>query len=241
MLIKKLNRIDDIKLESTVGLEIIPIEIRNQGTKSIVQYILDLCKSPNSSTNTNPNIDSNTNANPKPISTSNALYRTKLMVVGYENVGKTTLLDCLFPIINFGEIKKKGKLGKTEYLIELQGKYLRRYNLKELNKDPKEIILENREWSVQERKELGLELIPLTDKNQKKIKIYFTDKETRNKWIERLKRLLINSATHGIEVNTHIWKSSTLNQVQNKNKNGNGNEEKEDKGDYVEYSTWDFA
>jgi len=30
-------------LESTEGLEIIPIEIRNQGTKSIVQYILDLC------------------------------------------------------------------------------------------------------------------------------------------------------------------------------------------------------
>jgi len=56
-------------LESTEGLEIIPIEIRNQGTKSIVQYILDLCKSPN----------------------SNPLYRTKLMAVGFENVGKTTI------------------------------------------------------------------------------------------------------------------------------------------------------
>jgi len=94
-----LNRIDDIKLESTEGLEIIPIEIRNQGTKSIVQYILDLCKSPKSK--------------------SNPLYRTKLMVVGYENVGKTTILDCLFPITNFGETK--GKLVRNEYLIELQG------------------------------------------------------------------------------------------------------------------------
>ena len=92
-----MNSIDDIKLESTEGLEIIPIEIRNQGTKSIVQYILDLCKSPN----------------------SNPLYRTKLMVVGYENVGKTTILDCLFPITNFGETK--GKLVRNEYLIELQG------------------------------------------------------------------------------------------------------------------------
>jgi len=35
-------------LELTEGLEIIPIEIRNQGTKSIFQYILNLCKSPKS-------------------------------------------------------------------------------------------------------------------------------------------------------------------------------------------------
>jgi len=222
-----LNRIDDIKLTSTEGLEIIPIEIRNQGTKSIVQYILDLCKSPNS----------------KP------LYRTKLMVVGFENVGKTTILDCLFPIINFGETK--GKLGRNEYLIELQGKYLRKYKPKELNKIYKETILENKHWNIQEIKELGLELIPLIDKNQKKIEIYFKDQETRDKWIERLKRVALNAATHGIEVNTHIWNSSTLNQLQNKNmetkQNGNGdrnkigNEENIDKDHYVEYSTWDFA
>ena len=112
-----MNRIDDIKLESTEGLEIIPIEIRNQGTKSIVQYILDIYKSPNSS----------------------PLYRTKLMVVGFENVGKTTILDCLFPIRDLGETK--GKLKKTEYLIELQGKYLRKYQLNELDKIYKEIFL----------------------------------------------------------------------------------------------------
>jgi len=214
-----LNRIDDIELESTEGLEIIPIEIRNQGTKSIAQYILDLCKSPNS----------------KP------LYRTKLMVVGFENVGKTTVLDCLFPIIDLGETK--GKLRRTEYLIELQGKYLRKYKPKELNRVHREIILENKQWNVQEIKEIGLELIPLNDKSQMKIEIYCGDKETRDKWIERLKRTILNSATHGIEVNTHIWKSSTFNQLQNKNLNAkqNGNEKKKDKDDEVEYSTWDFA
>jgi len=225
LIIKKLNRIDDIKLTSTEGLEIIPIEIRNQGTKSIVQYILDLCKSPN----------------------SNPLYRTKLMVVGYENVGKTTILDCLFPIIDFGETK--GKLGKTEYLIELQGKYFRKYKPKELNKIYKEIVLENKQWKIKETKETGLELIPLNDKNQKKIEIYFKDEETRDKWIERLKRVILNTATHGIEVNTHIWNSSTFNQLQNKNleakqngnKNTNGNEEKKDGDVQVEFSTWDFA
>jgi len=208
-------------LESTEGLEIIPIEIRNQGTKSIVQYILDLCKSPN----------------------SNPLYRTKLMVVGYENVGKTTILDCLFPILDFGETK--GKLGRNEYLIELQGKYFRKYKPKELNKVYKEIILENKQWNVQEIKETGLELIPLNDKNQKKIEIYFEDKETRDKWIERLKRVALNVATHGIEVNNHVWNSSTLNQFQNNNLGAkqNGNEEikHKDKDDQVEFSTWDFA
>jgi len=204
-------------LESTEGLEIIPIEIRNQGTKSIIQYILDLCKSPNS----------------KP------LYRTKLMVVGFENVGKTTILDCLFPVSDFGETK--GTLVRTEYLMELQGKYLRKYKPKELNKIYKEIILENRQWDVQEIKETGLELIPLTDKNQMKIEIYFKDKETRDKWIERLKRVILNAATHGIEVNSHIWKSSTLNQLQKIKQNENENEEKKEKEDYVEYSTWDFA
>jgi len=224
-------------LKSAEGLETIPIEIRNQGTKSIVQYILDLCGS-----NTKPNSTS------KPVPTSNPLYRTKLMVVGYENVGKTTILDCLFPIIDFGETK--AKIGRNEYLMELQGKYLRKYKPNELNKVYKEITLENKQWNVQEIKEKGLELIPLNDKIKKKIEIYFKDKETRDKWIERLKRVILNSATHGIEVNNHVWKSSTFNQHQNNNLeaklNGNKNEneeneENEDKDDEVEYSTWDFA
>jgi len=214
---KIINRIDDIKLESTEGLEIIPIEIKNQGTKSIVQYILDLCKSPN----------------------SNPLYRTKLMVVGYENVGKTTILDCLFPIIDLGETK--GFFLNTEYLIELEGKYFKKYKPKELNKVYKEITLENKQWNVQEIKEIGLELIPLNDKTQKKIEIYFKDQQTRDKWIERLKRVVLNSATHGIEVNTHIWNSSIFNQLQRLESIQNVNEQKKEKDDQVEYSTWDFA
>jgi len=214
-----LNRIDDLKLESTEGLEIIPIEIRNLGTKSIVQYILDLCKSPN----------------------SNPLYRTKLMVVGYENVGKTTILDCLFPLINEAEVPNLFGFN-YEYLFSLEGKYLNQYYQ---GKIYKQYILENKQWNIEETKETGLELIPLIDKSQSKIEIYFKDEETRNKWIERLKRSIMNTATHGIEVNTHIWNSSTLNQYQNKNLEAKQMViemmEKKDKGDEVEYSTWDFA
>jgi len=213
-------------LESTKGLEIIPIEIRNQGTKSIVQYILDLCKSPN----------------------SRPLYRTKLMVVGYENVGKTTLVDCLFPIKDLGETKGIFNFLNTEHLFELQGKYFRKYKPNESNKDFQEIVLEDKQWNIQKIEETGLELISLNDKNQMKIEIYLKDQQTRDKWIERLKRVTLNTATHGIEVNTHIWNSSTLNQLQNKNleekQNRNGTEKKakdNEVDDSVEYSTWDFA
>jgi len=203
-------------LESTKGLEIIPIEIRNQGSKSIGQYILDLCRS------SNPN--SGLNSNTKPISTSKPLYRTKLMVVGYENVGKTTILDCLFPMEDIGKTKRMFQT--TEYLIELQGKYLRKYKSKESNKDYKEIILENREWNVQEIEETGLELIPLNDKTQKKIEIYFKNQETRDKWSERLKRITFNVATHGIEIQDQI--------LQNSNKLNNVTPN-------IDVSIWDFA
>jgi len=214
-----LNRIDDIKLTSTEGLEIIPIEIRNQGTKSIVQYILDLCKSPN----------------------SNPLYRTKLMVVGYENVGKTTVLDCLFPIIDLGETK--GKLGRNEYLIELQGKYFRRYKPKELNKIYKEIILENKQWNIQEIKETGLELVPLIDKSQKKkIEIYFKNKETRDKWIERLKRVILNSATHGIEIQNQILQNQNkLSHVSEFVKSFHSSSDQQNLTPNIDVSIWDFA
>jgi len=133
------------------------------------------------------------------------------MVVGYENVGKTTILDCLFPIQDIVEAKKKRSLGKKECLIELQGKYFRKYKSKEFNKDYKEIILENKQWNVEKIKETGLELIPVTDKNEKKREIYFKDQQTRDKWIERLKRVTLNAATHGIEIQDQILQSQNQN------------------------------
>jgi len=243
--IKSNIRLDEnIRLKSEEGLEIIPIEIRNQGTKSIVQYILDLYKpsnpTPNSNQSSNP--DSNLNSNSKPISTSKPLYRTKLMVVGYENVGKTTILDCLFRIQDLG--KTQGKLVRTEYLIELQGKYLRKYKPKELNKIHKEIILENRQWNVQETKEIGLELIPLNDKNQKKIEIYFKGKETRDKWIERLKRVTINAATHGIEIQDQILQNQNQNKLSSISeliKSLHSSSDQQNLTPNIDVSIWDFA
>jgi len=204
-------------LESTEGLEIIPIEILKQRAESIIQYILDLSTSPN----------------------SNPLYRTKLMVVGYENVGKTTILDCLFPIIDLGETKG---LIKTEYLIELQGNHLRKYKSKELDKLDKEIILENKQWSIQKIKETGLELIPIIDKNQKKMDIYFKDKEIRDKWIERLKRVILNSATHGIEIQNQILQNQNkLSDVSELVKSLYSSSDQQNLTPNIDVSIWDFA
>jgi len=205
-------------LESTEGLETIPIEIRNQGTKSIAQYILDLRKS----------------------QTSNPLYRTKLMVVGYENVGKTTILDCLFPMEDIGETK--GILQKTEYLIELQGKHFRKYKSKELDKIDREIIVENKQWNVEKIKETGLELIPLDNNNQKKMDINFKDEETRDKWFERLKRVILNSATHGIEIHNQVLRNQKKLKIVGelvKNLHATNNQQKF--ASSIDVSIWDFA
>jgi len=197
---------------------------------------------PNTSPNTNQN--SNTNSKPtsnsKPISTSDPLYRTKLMVVGYENVGKTTILDCLFPIIDFGERKKIFQ--KTKYAIELQGKHLRKYKSKEFDKIYKVIVLENKQWSVQKIKETGLKLIPTNDKNQKKIEISFKDEEIRDKWIERLKRVTLNSATHGIEIQNQILQNQNkLKIVGELVKSIHSSSDQQNLTPNIDVSIWDFA
>jgi len=193
-----------------------PIEIRNQGTKSIIQYILDLSKSPNS----------------KP------LYRTKLMVVGFENVGKTTILDCLFPLINDIEVPNYFRIN-YKYLFSLEGKYLTQYYQGELYR---QYILENKQWNIQETKETGLELIPLVDKNQKKIEMYFIDQETRDKWIERLKRVILNSATHGIEIQNQILQNQNkLSNVSELVKSIHSSSDQQNLETNIDVSIWDFA
>jgi len=80
-----------VTLVSHEGLGIIPRTILEQGTWTVAQYLLDLFKSKD--------------ADPD--------FRTKLMVVGYENVGKSTLLDCLFPLEGLSVahgVRKKSKL-----------------------------------------------------------------------------------------------------------------------------------
>ena len=56
-------------MESYIDLSMIPIDMLQQGCKKTVQFMMDLFRSPD----------------------ADALYRSKLMVVGFESVGKTTV------------------------------------------------------------------------------------------------------------------------------------------------------
>ena len=151
---------DNVDLTSFDGLGMIPIDILKQGSQKIVQYILDLFRSPD----------------------ADPLFRTKLMVVGYESVGKTTILDCLFPLE--GWVETQGLLKKTRYWLKLQGRCLSKYENQGdmVPHKGKVTVLENREWEVSTLpKRFGIKLVPskIKEKNEKEIELYFADKETQ--------------------------------------------------------------
>ena len=104
----------------------IPVDILKQGSQKIVQYMLDLFHSPE----------------------ADPLFRTKLMVVGFESVGKTTILDFLFPLE--GWVESQGLLMKTRYWLKLPGRCLSKYENQGDTVPHKGIVivLENREWEV---------------------------------------------------------------------------------------------
>jgi len=51
----KWGRIDDVELTSFDGLGMIPIDILKQGSQKIVQYMLDLFRSPDAALSSAPN------------------------------------------------------------------------------------------------------------------------------------------------------------------------------------------
>jgi len=164
-----------MKLESFEGLGIIPIDILQRGTMKIVEYMLDLFRSPS----------------------GDPLFRSKLMVVGYESVGKTTILDCLFPLE--GYLTQQGMLLKTKYWFELQGNTLRKYEKRgdAVPHKDKVIVFENRQWEVAALpKENGIKVSPRGQSPQqpkggddeKEITLYCGDRETQEVWLGRLRR-----------------------------------------------------
>ena len=146
------------------GLGMIPIEILMLGSQKIVEYMLDLFRSPD----------------------ADPLFRTKLMVVGFESVGKTTILDCFFPLK--GVLTKKGLISTKKY-FRLQGSTLTRFaNEKSISKVDKIIVFESREWEVTTLpKGFGIKLVPSKEIKEKEIELHFVDKETQEVWLTRLK------------------------------------------------------
>jgi len=169
----------------------IPKEILIQGAQAAANFVLDLVQSPE----------------------GNPLYRTKVMTVGYESVGKTAILDCLFPIkgtLLQYEVKVMGK-EKKAYFFLLQGRFLKKYKDRKAylaSAQPlEETCLNEREWKVEpihsreEKGRFGFCLFSLSKKSQAKTFELFSDsKDESEHWMARLKRVCMNEATHGIAV-----------------------------------------
>ena len=208
-----------MKLASFDGLGIIPIDILQQGTKKIVEYMLDLFRSPD----------------------GDPLFRSKLMVVGYESVGKTTILDCLFPLE--GWLTQQGKLVKTKYWFKLQGNTLRKYeNRGDVTPHKGKIttVFENRQWTVTALpKDFGIKVTPRSkEEQQKELELYCGDRETQEVWLSRLRRVCMNEATHGIEIQSQMI-DDEITQEYFRKEVIKGKEIGE-KG-WIELSVWDFA
>jgi len=194
------NRIDEVPLDSPKRLESIPRELFDLGVKAIIQYMVDLYQSQD----------------------SESLYRTKLMVVGFEKAGKTTILDCLFPLTAW--IKTKGDVLLTLYWFELEGKFLKKYK-KETDETPHKLVtLEPNQWELEEG-ELTITLTPRAP-DEKKVQMHFSDEKTKIIWVSRIKRLLSNTATDGIEIQRFSVRNSLTRHLE---------------GSTLNFSVWDFA
>jgi len=205
----------------------IPIDILQQGTQKIAEFLLDLFRSPE----TNP------------------LYRSKLVVLGFEGVGKTAVLDCLFPLE--GWLVSQGKLVKTSYWFKLQGNTLRKYD-SPTDKEPhkkRTTVLENWQWDVSPTtKEFGIRVTPKPgqqagqppQKDQardkvKEIEMHCPDRETQEIWLARLRRVSMNESTHGIETRS-VLVDNQLTQEFLSPMTGEG-----EKKASLELSVWDFG
>jgi len=129
------------------------------------------------------------------------LYRSRMVVLGSEDQGKTSLLHAIFPLrSNF--LLTNTKLGQREYFFVLQGTQLKIYeNEKEsenpLNIPKKTVLLTTGSFSVyrgdnKKNGLFGLILSPLPKKRSDKdvIQAYTRDKNERDHWWKRIKKLV---------------------------------------------------
>jgi len=113
------------------------------------------------------------------------------------------MLDCLFPLEGWVE-ESQWLVKKTRYWLKLQGRCLSKSENQgdTVPHKGRMTMLEDREWEVSTLPK-GFGIKPskkAKDKNKKEIELYFTDKEMQERWFSRLKRVCMNEATHGIEI-----------------------------------------
>jgi len=181
------------------------------------------------------------------------------MVVGYERIGKTSLLDCLLPLTGFLYYTKNHKYKK--YWFKFQGKYIHRFKDDSENELIDEIVLENKQWKLNilsnmdkmkkkiegDKEYYGFELIR-NIKPKRRIEYYCENEDERNKWIDKLNRLIENKSTHGIDIQNHKIKPKGKGKESGNGKGENENENENEKGKReneneieLDISVWDFA
>jgi len=195
--------VDDVKLTSHEGLDDIPAEILKEGSKRTMTYLVDLIRARQRV----------------------PLYRTKLIAIGHESTGKTSILNCLFPLSSMLRLKTK-KLGqKKEEWAVLQGSILRRYVSKTAEAPKREYYLAPGTWEVSAgAEELGFSLLDL--KTRKLLECTCETRELRDRWLERLRKATSDSPTQGIEIRHHVVDNPLTEQYLNHK---------------LELSAWDFA
>ena len=181
------------------------MEIIKSTSTNVINYVLDLF---------------NSNGPSK-------LYRSKIMVIGYQNSGKTTLLDSLFPIRAEIEKKRKRLKGYKRHKYQLQGKLLKQFPDDETPHGA-QYLIEDKKWQVIEVQGSNIELIlKQIEGGDKELKFKFDNQTEKDIWLKRFKHLTRNSSTHGIDIERIIIENE-------KTKAFTG-------GENLELTVWDFA
>jgi len=164
------------------------------------------------------------------------LNRSKVMTVGNQNVGKTSLLNCLFPISGIFTVVEPHILskGRKENRLELQGPLLMRFEKDREDKVLEKIFLTEKDSKVEEifdrekKSEYGIKLTFTVSSKKKSLEFFTKDANEKETWLSRLKQLCMNEATHGIVIRNHQIRGRSFANSQ--------------KGEVVvDLSVWDFA
>ena len=205
--------VDDMALKSFIGLEVVPVDILKQGTKKIVQFMLDLFRSPD----------------------ADPLYRCKLMVVGFAEIGKSSLLDCLFPMS--GEMMLVEDEGSSwmPYFFVLRGNVLAWYPRglsaeEAFAAQPINSLRLTREWRVEPKEEFGEFGMVLSSPSGQVHVLFAVAGMPINEWMARIIEIQDRNRTHGIDIKEVIISDPNTREYFKSRENGK-----------LEVSVWDFA
>lgn len=173
------------------------------------------------------------------------LYRTKLMIVGYSNVGKTCLLYCLFPLKDTLEVCLfSAGHPRLRYFrplfVKAQGPLLTIRAGDTENSPVKEVlVIRSQQWQLNPEPDPETRIITLRHtgavaKGQRsKLRLRCPNDALFTAWVARLKAMCVNRSTHGIDIQT-FRESNAITAEYFKQRGESMSRE-------LELSVWDFA